>query len=312
MAGLAKAQIRQLDANFDSNKPIKSITVQFNPESLKIGFANQVETQKGAGDQRGTPPWLFVGEGTTKLALELWFDATQPKADGGTVEDVRELTKEVVFFITPIKESGSKGKLTAPAVQFLWGSFAFNGVCESMEETLEFFSPEGRPLRAKLAISLVQKRIEIVESPNALPPGAAPAGLQFFSPASSGESMPDMAAKAGKKDWQGVAAANGIENPRSLGVGQLVDLNASVSLNASIAASAGPGVSLGSSARAGARLGFGVGVGTSLVEVDSRPGLVSAGSSAAAVSSPRAQGTPAVTRSAQIGANASGRLGIRI
>ena len=57
------------------------MTVQFNPETLKVSFANQIQTPSGAGDQSGTPARQFVGAGTTKLALQLWFDVTA-LADG--------------------------------------------------------------------------------------------------------------------------------------------------------------------------------------------------------------------------------------
>ena len=46
-----------------------------------------------------------------------------------------------------------------PAVRFLWGSFQFDGIMESLEETLEFFSPEGRPLRASITLTLSQQQI---------------------------------------------------------------------------------------------------------------------------------------------------------
>jgi hypothetical protein len=35
-----------------------------------------------------------------------------------------------------------------------------------------------------------------------------------------------MASVSGKDDWQSIVAANGIENPRRLRPGQLIDLNA--------------------------------------------------------------------------------------
>ena len=45
--------------------------------------------------------------------------------------------------------------------------------------------------------------------------------------ASSGSTLQGLAAAAGGTgvDWQGIAAANGIENPRQLVPGQLIDLS---------------------------------------------------------------------------------------
>ena len=41
---------------------------------------------------------------------------------------------------------------------FVWGSFLFVGIMESLEETVEFFSPEGVPLRATVALKLNESR----------------------------------------------------------------------------------------------------------------------------------------------------------
>ncbi|MFY7947636.1 MAG: peptidoglycan-binding protein, partial [Gemmatimonas sp.] len=69
---LAKAELRQLDAEgrntIERNTWVK---VQFNPETLKVTFANQLRTPDGAGDQSGTAARQFVGAGTTQLALQL-------------------------------------------------------------------------------------------------------------------------------------------------------------------------------------------------------------------------------------------------
>ena len=45
-------------------------------------------------------------------------------------------------------------------MRFQWGSFLFEGVMDSMDETLEFFSADGRPLRAKVSISITSQDIQ--------------------------------------------------------------------------------------------------------------------------------------------------------
>jgi hypothetical protein len=126
---LEKAELRQLDADFKNEiNPDKTCKVQFNPESLKVSFANQIQTPQGAGDQKGTPARQFVGAGTTKLTLQLWFDVTQPSSDGKPQEsDVRKLTEKVAYFITPTEDGK---KFVPPAVRFVWGSFQFDGLME--------------------------------------------------------------------------------------------------------------------------------------------------------------------------------------
>jgi hypothetical protein len=232
---LEKAELRELDAEFKNEiNTDKKCQVQFNPETLKVSFANQVATPSGAGDQKGTPARQFVGAGTTKLSLQLWFDVSAPMPPQQKKEqDVRKLTAKVAYFITPKPEGD---KFVPPAVRFIWGSFQFDGIMESMEESLEFFSSDGRPLRASVTINLTQQKItEFTFRPTA-GPGATPSpGTRPLTPAPQGKSVQSRADSQGKGDnWQDIASANGIENPRLLQPGQLLDLNASVSISPQI------------------------------------------------------------------------------
>ena len=234
---LAKAQLFQLDRNFEHviNRD-KAVTVQFNPETLKVSFANQIQTPSGTGDQKGTPARQFVGAGTTKLAVQLWFDVTALADGENTTDDVRKLTQKVAYFITPEKEGD---KFVPPAVRFLWGSFQFDGLMDSLEESLEFFSNDGRPLRASMSLALSQQKIQAFKFEKT--------GFQKRPPPAAGSTAPDPAAAPGTKpltaapagfsiqlladiqskgaDWQAIAAANNIENPRLLAPGQLIDLD---------------------------------------------------------------------------------------
>lgn len=223
------AQLLELVDGKETGK--NGVYVQFNPETLKVSFANQIKTD---GDQKGTSAKQYVGKGTTKLSVQLWFDVNAPLRDEyKNIKDVRELTKKVAYFITPREVDKEKGQYAPPGVRFLWGSFQFDGIMESLEESLEFFSPEGRPLRAGVSMSLSQQEIEfnIVKPKDGAPggaglPGGAPPGTSPLAQALSGSSLQKLAAAAGKADdWQRIAAANGIENPRLLSPGQLIDMN---------------------------------------------------------------------------------------
>ena len=160
--------------------------VQFNPETLKVSFANQIATPTGAGDQNGTPARQFVGAGTTKLSLQLWFDVNAPLSDdagsgtGQAVDDVRKLTQKVAFFITPQPEGT---QFVPPAVRFLWGSFQFDGLMDSLEESLEFFSSDGKPWRASMSLSLSQQKItKFIFRPTSGPPGTGGTPARGTSP----------------------------------------------------------------------------------------------------------------------------------
>jgi hypothetical protein len=235
----AKAKFIELDSNFRPKNGGKTVEVQFNPETLKVSYSNQVTPPTGGGagapgDRSNQASRQVVGAGTTKLALTLWFDVSALGPNDRHEVDVRELTKEVAYFITPI----AQGTAYAPPVfQFLWGSFHFDGMMDSLEESLEFFSEDGLPLRASMAIAMSQQKIQEFSGQAAGPAGATPPGAsrspsggapgatpQVQAPA--GASLQGLAGQAGvSASWQAIADANGIDNPRQLQPGQLIDLN---------------------------------------------------------------------------------------
>ena len=136
-----KAELRELDADFKNEiNEDKNTKVQFNPETLKVSFANQIVKPEGKGDKTGSPAQQFVGAGTTKLSLQIWFDITVLQSDElPVVDDVRKLTQKVAYFITPRPESEGSNTFIPPSVRFIWGSFQFDGLMDSLEESLDFF-----------------------------------------------------------------------------------------------------------------------------------------------------------------------------
>jgi len=224
-AQLTRAEFREIkwDENQNVSETGKKVPVQFNPQTLKVTFSNQLT----GGDQSGGAGKQFVGKGSTKLSLELWFDVTIPwKGKVGSQDpmgDVRNLTREVVYFITPQKDGD---KLIPPGLRFVWGSFLFEGIVESMDESLEFFSEEGKPLRSKIALNVAQQEIQFKFNAPEDNNGKTPAGTQPMEQAREGDTVQDMAARSGRpNDWKGIAEANNIENPRQLKPGTLMNVN---------------------------------------------------------------------------------------
>jgi hypothetical protein len=121
---MIKAELVEL--NPESRRPRRGtrVVVQFNPELLHISHA----------------------VGTSTLRMQLWFDMSGDEEHAARV-DVRTLTSRVAYFTRPRSER-------LPVVRFSWGTFQFDGMLESMDETLEFFSADGRPLRASLSLVL--------------------------------------------------------------------------------------------------------------------------------------------------------------
>ncbi len=231
---LVKAELQQIDLAKPEAAPTLKVAVQFNPEQLKVSFANQIQSPEGAGDQRGSPAQQFVGAGTTKLAVQLWFDVNAPQ-EGEAVNDVRKMTEKITHFITPKPDPKDAKKFIPPGVRFIWGSFQFDGLMESLEESLEFFSNEGIPLRASMTMNLSQQKIDQYKFPKESASPLPLPGTRPLTAAPAGATVQNLAANQGKGgDWQSIAAANGIENPRNLQVGQLLDMNAKASASGSI------------------------------------------------------------------------------
>jgi Contractile injection system tube protein/LysM domain len=222
---LEKAKFIELDQTFTKVKDGgQTVDVQFNPESLKLTYANELKQPDGGDQGGGNAGRQFVGGGTTKLALQLWFDVTAMREN--PVDDVRKLTRKVVYFMNAQASTDpkDKGKKVPPGVRFSWGNFKFDGMIEGMEETVEFFSPDGKALRASITLTMSQQKILIAE----LPDGNGPSlpGRKPLTRSKQGDSLQGMAAKKGNADWQSLASANGIEDPLRLPAGQLIDLNA--------------------------------------------------------------------------------------
>jgi LysM repeat protein len=227
---LAKAEIREID--LDPRHPTqgqkKKLQVQFNPETLTVTYSNQVS----GGDQRGGAAMQFAGQGTSKLTLDLWFDVTVPQANGQVHPsgDVRKLTEDIAYFIKPVERRANKW--IPPGVQFVWGTFLFEGVMESLTEKLEYFSVDGKPLRAMVSVGLTSQMIQHKFNPDAAASGNAAAsnggtpGTQPQAQARSGDTVQSIAQANGQSNWKDVAAANGIENPRQLSPGQVINVNA--------------------------------------------------------------------------------------
>jgi hypothetical protein len=244
MAELVKATLIEMDG--EKEKPgVEKVIVQFNPDTLKVTFANQIVQPQGGDQSAGPTGQQFVGAGTTKLALTLWFDVTAMTKD--PVDDVRRLTSKVIYFMTPQPDKKDDKKLVPPAVRFSWGSFLFDGIVEGLEESLEFFSPGGKPLRASIALTLAQQKIMV--SKFGKPDKAKSTGEMPLSAAKSGDNLQSLAGDKGKDGgWQKIASANGIEDPLRLKAGQLVNLNASAAVGGGFGASAGAALSAGAAA----------------------------------------------------------------
>jgi len=247
------------------------IVVQFNPTSLRVTLSNTIKADDKGGPT--TNPAQYIDKSESSLSVQLIFDTTVPGAASGSAtgdandikktetgsrraqanheanSDVRLLTKAIadVFMVS---QNPNAEKPSAPKrCRFQWGAFAFEGLVSSYNETLDYFSPEGVPLRSTLALTLKEDRyqFEVLNVKN------NPRNLPSFAPGGSNISAASAARTAQKKpeDWRELALFNGLENPRVSESFGLSIPNVSLSSSAGISAKAGLGFNVGKSAELG-------------------------------------------------------------
>ncbi|MGW6129727.1 CIS tube protein [Cellulomonas sp. NPDC055163] len=248
------------------------VDVQFNPTSLKISRTNNV-------DRGGTTTRTAKRQNPSVQDATLSFDLEFDTADTPD-KDVRDLTYMVRRFTEPTKEDPAK---PPPAVQFHWGTFMFRGIVTQLTEDLDYFSPKGVPLRAKLSITITEQnpdwesgklgagaRAEQARparpggggrsgaaggptTPSA-PPGAGPGSAPTPNPvstalATAGESVQQVLARANEDPAAWRSAMAGLTSPLTLPAGTQVQLAASAGLD--VGGTAGLGAGSGFTASAG-------------------------------------------------------------
>jgi hypothetical protein len=223
------------------NTDDKAIEVHFNPESLKLSYTVNLKADTGSKNSSDQSAQQSSGSGA-KLAVDLVFDTTDKFESLQDGADVRTLvTKRIVstFVVPPAPDGAKSGKpIPAKPCMFLWGTFQFTGMIDSYNETLEFFSASGVPLRAVVSLSLTENRYNIANVPqrNAGQAQPLPQGSQI-GPALTAAGMDPT-------DWRGTALANGLETPRFSTSGS-INVSVGAGFSASAGASGGTGFSVG-------------------------------------------------------------------
>jgi hypothetical protein len=234
------------------------IAVHFNPASLQYTVTNTLK-EEGSGNKKKQ----FVTQSTGKLTMDLVFDTT----DFG--EDVRIYTEQLARFMEPVGGSTGGGKHAPAVVEFGWGTYAFKGMVDSYKETIDFFAPNGVPLRATINLSLSRQdnvfepglhsafdtrldEPQPVEVPATPRNDSGPGGPQ----GRGGQDATRLAVSAGNaRAGRAIAAANG-ESSMRFSTGAALTVSPSIELGPPLAfASGGAGLGVGISGGIGASAG---------------------------------------------------------
>ena len=242
--------------------------VQFNPASLRVTTTNQLDDDH---PNQVSKPTGF------KLDVELLFDSTHDGSDifqkTRAIRDAATATAQGAT--APAGGSGGSGANSRSGtaasglslVTFSWGTTHYRGYIESLNETLDYWSSDGVPLRSTLQISIKGTTENFLTGTYGTvaryTENPAPRALEIVATdAASDQARFTRTAAAGGDGSTGRALAglNGVENMRggtSAFAGASAGAFASASAGAGAGASASAGASAGASASAGAFAGAG-------------------------------------------------------
>ncbi|MFF0014115.1 hypothetical protein [Streptomyces sp. NPDC005374] len=248
-----------------------AVEVQFNPTSLRLQYQN---TRDIGGKTVKTVARQYFSVTPAVLSFDLEYDSAEEVDAGsgaGTNQpfDVRRLTAAVRHFARP----GATGLKAPPVLRFSWGQFAFDGIVTQITEELDYFAPDGTPLRAKLSISVTEQ--DPAYEGNIIGPGGrddkaasvpgnqqpsqvsddtgtAPGHRGTTKPekvetAQDGESAQQLAARIGGDPAAWRSLMNGLQSPLGLPAGAPVQVGPELTTDAGVGRAAGYAAGVGSS-----------------------------------------------------------------
>jgi hypothetical protein len=244
---LAKLHIQPLQPVGEGFEPssLPAFDVPFNPTSYKIikpvswrspapaaGPASGATSPTGAHATAGSnreldaPLVEFDGGGGRTLTLDLFFDVTEGGADGKTL-DVRVQTNQIVA-LTRIERKNSGQKCGPPVCEISWGpqppespgvpfvsDLPFFGVVTNLTQDFLMFRPSGEPVRARLSVTFSEYNLP-KKNKQENDPDLTTHRI------TRGDTLSAIAARyySDPGQWRVIAAANAIDDPRRLQIGQ--------------------------------------------------------------------------------------------
>ncbi|MCS6912923.1 MAG: hypothetical protein RMK29_05065 [Myxococcales bacterium] len=117
-----------------------TITVYFNPKELSV--EKQVQWTQKEGAVSDEPPQEFTKPTPATLTVTLHFDRYE---DGGSALD---------DFNAMMKLANIGSQKRPPLYKFVYGSFVFEGVTESLSTKMTMFDRSGKPVRMEATLKM--------------------------------------------------------------------------------------------------------------------------------------------------------------
>lgn len=215
-SNLEKALIEVLDREGNRKDPPVEIPVMFNPTEYSLDKQLNIDQKERPGQT--APTQQFVSGNAESLSTEFFFDT---HASG---KDVRKAyTDHIDSLLVTDEYQTSAEPPEPPKCRFVWGSLIFNGRLKSAKKTFTMFDRGGVPVRAKVQVVFEGSRI--LEEESSAAQGQSGGGARTHR-VTEGDTLWDIAgAEYGDpQQWRGIADANGVENPRTLQVGDVLEI----------------------------------------------------------------------------------------
>jgi nucleoid-associated protein YgaU len=201
----ATASIREV------RNPLAQLNFHFNPTTLSFSKSADYRRQTNQAAE-GDPPAQFLGTQATTLDMEILLDAVENQPAGSVQSEVEQLLKWTNADTAPGDPAPSP-----PELLFTWGALTINGqhtfigVLSKVNVTYELFARDGRPIRARVSLTLES-------TPQTLLPTNPSSGAERAHRRHvlrRGEALHSIAfATYGNAAlWRDIARANGIDNP---------------------------------------------------------------------------------------------------
>ena len=195
-----------------------------NPTQYSIAKANDWTTRPVVG--ASLPQAQFGGGRARELELELLFDdAPDGDVTGATDQLFRMMEVDTTL------SAGGLNQARPPTITLSWGSFtSFKAVCRHLHVQFELFSPDGTPVRALAALTLIQ--VEKDARSGSGTPARAQNPTTRAEPrvrshtVREGDSLPLLAFRylGDATRWREIAKASGIEDPLRLERGRRLEI----------------------------------------------------------------------------------------
>jgi nucleoid-associated protein YgaU len=162
-----------------------------------------------------SPPLQYVRGGAETLTMDLLVDTTDTLENVKTkyVDGVRDLLRQNPKLHAP------------PIVEFHWDAMVFRGVLTVLEATYLLFDVDGKPLRAKLAVTLKEHRPVKIQYKQAGAKQSSP-DVEKRYVVRAGETLSSISAAVFRDPakWREIAVANAIADPRRVAPGTVLTI----------------------------------------------------------------------------------------